>query len=813
MTHDRQLTISVAGSSKALSWLPEVTTWSALVERLRAPLRSPETVQAYQRMTPAEQAKRKDVGGFVGGTLRGERRRKADVTGRDLITLDMDALPADGVEAVSAQLDALGCTWCIYSTRSHKPEKPRIRVLLPLLVTAQPDEYEPIARRIAHWLGIQWCDPTTFQAERMMYWPSASADGEYLFRHKDGPLLDGQKVLAGYADWRDIRSWPRVPGTSDTPRVVASKKTDPTTKPGIVGAFCREYSVTEAITEFLPEVYTPVEGDPHRYTYAAGSTVGGAIVYDDDRYLCSHHATDPVGDRGVTAFDLVRIHLYGQEDDQALPDTPINRLPSYQSMTALALSIPKVLTAVQQVRYDQAAADFGPLADTTEDAGWMQKLKVDPRTGRPSKVATNVLLMLTHDPRLKGRIYKNLFSGQIMGRAPLPWNQRAEEDKEFFWTDDDDGGLRTYTEALLGIRHDGIVKDALSGHAVTYGVNPIRDYLTSAPWDGVKRLDTLLIDYLGAADTPYTRKVSRMMLVAAVARAMSERPVKYDTMCVLTGHQGAGKSTFIRKLAIDDLYTDGVTDFEGKNAAEIIQGKLFVEIAELSALYKSDINRVKTFLSQEADDYRAAYGRVVEHRPRRCVFWGTSNDFEYLSDPTGNRRFLPIDVLAQEPTKSIWDDLDREKQQIWAEAYVRWQLGEPLYLTGDVALEAVRQQELHNTPNTKEGIIRGFLERQVPANWLELDLPARKMFWAGGGKPTTTPEGEAEELVPRDRVCAQEVFLECLGGDLKFIKNGDVRDINRVIRSTGEWKDAYVGMDFGYYGRGRGFTRKSVMDQ
>jgi len=298
-----------------------------------------------------------------------------------------------------------------------------------------------------------------------------------------------------------------------------------------------------------------------------------------------------------------------------------------------------------------------------------------------------------------------------------------------------------------------------------------------------------------------------MMLVAAVARAMAERPVKFDTMCVLTGHQGAGKSTFIRKLAINDLYTDGVTDFEGKNAAEIIQGKIFVEIAELSALYRTDINRVKTFLSQEADDYRAAYGRVVEHRPRRCVFWGTSNDLEYLSDPTGNRRFLPVDVLAQTPTKSIWDDLENEKQQIWAEAYARWQMGEPLYLTGEIALEAVRQQELHNTPNVRDGIVRAFLEQKVPADWLEMDLSARRM-WRASDNNGLLPDGGTVKLVERERVCAQEVFIECLNGDLKFMKNSDARDINRIIRSTGKWTESSPGLKFGYCGAARGFVRK-----
>lgn len=812
MTHDRSITLSVAGTSKSLVWLPESTTWAAFVERLRVPVRGTETFTQYQRMTKAEQAKRKDTGGFVGGTLLSERRRKMDVTGRDLVTLDLDALPEGGVQQVTAKLDALGCAWVIYSTRSHQPARPRIRVIIPLADTVNTEEYEPIARKLAESINLLWCDPTTFQAERMMYWPSASQDAEYIHEYRDRPLLDGKRVLATYPDWRDVRSWPKVPGTSDEPRLTGSKKPDPTEKRGPIGAFNREYTITDAMAEFLPGVYTPVEDDAHRFTYAGGTTTGGAIVYDDNRYLCSHHASDPVGDRGVSAFDLVRIHRFGQDDEHAVPGTPVNRLPSYQKMCELAMALPAVFAAVQQERYDQATADFGTPPEDGGDVTWMSHLQTDPRTGKPAKTAPNVMGMLAGDPRLKGRIYKNIFSGQILGKAPLPWAMRQDEKEEFFWTDEDDSGLRIYTEALLGFRGTDLITDALRVHAATYGVHPIRDYLQQEAWDGIPRLDTLLIDYLGAQDTPYTRRVTRMMLVAAVARSMSERPVKFDTMCVLTGHQGAGKSTFIRKLAIHDLYTDGVTDFEGKNAAEIIQGKLFVEIAELSALYKTDINRVKTFLSQEADDYRAAYGRVVEHRPRRCVFWGTSNDFEYLSDPTGNRRFLPVDVLVRKPAKSIWDDLDREKQQIWAEAYARWQLGEPLYLTGEVALEAARQQELHNTPNTRDGIIRAFLERQVPDDWLQMDLSQRRL-WLSSKTPQILPDGSEVELVPRDRVCAQEVFLECLNGDLKQMRNADVRDINRVIRSTGMWKDAPPSSNFGYCGRGRGFLRKSEAGQ
>lgn len=816
MTHDRELTISTAGSSKSMTWLPERITWAAFVGRLQHPIRGTETYDQYIRMTKPEQDKRKDVGGYVGGTLKGERRRKADVTGRDLITLDLDALPSDGVALVTAKLDALGCAWAVYSTRKHSPVKPRLRVIIPLSTTVSGEEYEPIARRIAQGIDLLWCDPTTFQAERMMYWPSACLDAEYVFLTRDKPLLDGKRVLTTYTDWHDVRSWPTVPGTADEPRISGAKKPDPTEKTGPIGAFCREYSIPDAIETFIPGAYAPVEGDPHRYTYTGGSTTGGAIVYDDGRYLCSHHASDPVGDRGVNAFDLVRLHLFGQEDETVMPGTPVNRMPSYQKMLQMAMAIPAIRDMVYREQEEQTRVDFGSPDDAATEAAteaaaedaatWFGDLARD-KTGRIIDYIPNALLILQRDPLLKGRIYKNSFSGTIYGRAPLPWSHRQGAEKEFAWDDDDISGLRGYIVARTAnnVRIVGVIEDAFKICARANAINPVQDYLQAELWDGVKRLDTVLIDYLGAEDSSYTRAVARVMFVAAVSRIMADDSVKFDTMCVLTGNQGIGKSTFIRKLAPLDLFTDGVTDFEGKNAAELIQGKVFVEVPEMHAMYRTDINRVKTFLSQQADDYRAAYGRTVEHRPRRCVFWGTSNDYEYLSDPTGGRRFFPIDTRIQKPTKSIWEDLDGEKQQIWAEAYMRWMIGSPTILEGDDALEAARQQDLHTTQNTRDGVIRDFLEQQVPEGWLEMDLGQRKMWKATNGQ--VHPDGSEITMMPRDRVCAQEVFQECLGGDLRFMKNNDARDINRVIRETGDWKESR-GVHFGYCGKVRGFVRK-----
>ena len=151
----RTLTISVGGSRRATRWAATEIPWPALCERLREPIRGTESHEAYLRMPKAQQDALKDIGGFVGGTLRGGRRKAANVTGRDLVTLDLDAIPEYGGDAVLSAVSALGCAACVYSTRKHSPQKPRLRVVLPLDRTVTAEEYEPIARRVAEWLGIE----------------------------------------------------------------------------------------------------------------------------------------------------------------------------------------------------------------------------------------------------------------------------------------------------------------------------------------------------------------------------------------------------------------------------------------------------------------------------------------------------------------------------------------------------------------------------------------------------------------------------------------------------------------------------------
>ena len=796
MLYDRQITISVGRSRKETNWQGQTLALSELYQRLSTPARSTETQAAYLALPKPQQDDLKDVGGYVAGTLSGPRRKAGAVTGRDLVTLDLDNIPPGGTDEVVRRVEGLGCGYCIYSTRKHMPSAPRLRVLLPLDRTVTADEYEPCARRMADYIGMTLADPTTFEASRLMYWPSCSLDGEYIYQTADKPMLSADGLLATYTDWRDTASWPAPPGAV-TPARLAAKQGDPLTKSGVVGAFCRVYDIEGAMAAFLPGVYDRVDSASDRFTFTGGSTTGGAVLYDNGKFLYSHHATDPCSNRLVNAFDLVRLHKFGDQDDEAQPDTPVNRLPSYKAMCELAAQDKGVTDLLLRERWQQTAEAFGivrPEPDG-EDDGWRQQLSVSAKTGLPKATIDNIWLILEHDPLLRGKFALNAFAGRGEVLGALPW---AEEDKRRAWGDNDNQGLYWYLEKCYQITGNGKIDAALSLHSQRYAFNEVKDYLSRLLWDGTPRLDTLFIDYLGADDTPYIRAVTRKAFVAAVVRAMNPG-AKFDQMTILSGPQGIGKSSLLDIMS-RGWFNDSIRTFEGKEASELLQGVWIVEISELDAFRRTDVARIKQFLSLRSDRFRAAYARHVKEMPRCCVFFGTTNTGDYLRDRTGNRRFWPVDVGKHPAAKSVWKELPAEVDQLWAEAVARWRLGETLYLAGELETAAKVQQEDHRETSAREGLIMEFLERPVPKDWSSWSLDRRRMFWGGN------VQGDLE-LVPRQRVCALEIWCELLDGQKKDLKNSDTAEINGILESLEGWKRTATPRKFGYCGSQRGFER------
>lgn len=801
MHNDRLIKITTGGSRKALRWIAQELLWSELIDKLKNPARSTESFSDYMQLKKSQQDDLKDVGGYVAGTLSSERRKANNVVSRDVITLDLDNIGAGQTHSVLQCVDSLQCGYCVYSTRKHCEAAPRLRVLIPLNRSCTVDEYEPIARKLATFVGMELADPSTFEASRLMYWPSCSADSQYVFAYSDKPFIDADGMLKLYTDWHNVSEWPGVQ-VPKMPR--GTKQADPTSKEGIVGAFCKIYNVYQAIDAFIPEAYTPCDNMPGRYSFTGGSTTGGAVIYEDGVFIFSHHATDPAGGKLCNAFDLVRLHLFGDKDDEAKPDTPTNKLPSFVKMCELAVGDSEVAGILNRERYEKATSAFSTEISVDPSSGelstdWINQLKLSTMTGAPLPTIDNIVIIFENDPLIANKIVFDEFSSRTLALGSLPWDKRETRRQ---WVDNDDAGLRRYIEAVYHIAGKERIYDALSLISNNHRINDVQDYLRAVPnWDGKKRLDSLFIDYLGAEDNIYVRDVTRKSIVAAVARAMTPG-IKYDNMPILAGPQGIGKSTLLKILG-GSWFSDSLTSFEGKDACELIQGTWINEIGELNGLSRSETNAVKQFLSKTEDIYRAAYGRNTGHYPRRCVFFGTTNDSEFLRDKTGNRRFWPIDCGKHEPAKSVFKDLVNEIQQIWAEAIMLWSLGEPLYLTGEAERLSLLAQEDHAESNVKEGIVKEFLSRDIPLDWDKRTLAQRRMYWSGDF--AKMPGTEVRE---RDKVCAVEILCEAFGMETKYIRKSDSAEINAILGHLEGWERAKSGLRFNAdYGHQRGFKR------
>lgn len=757
--------IAVGNSRMDKKWKNQDISWADLCARCGSTIRTTETVEEYRKLKKGQQDGIKDVGGFVGGHLREGRRKNGMVLCRSLLTLDMDYGTPDIWDEITLFHD-FKC--CVYSTHKHTPEHPRLRLLIPLKREISEEEYPAVARMVAKEIGIDLFDDTTYEASRLMYWPSTSANGEFFYKVQDGAELDPDEYLSHYDDWHDASTWPVSSRQSEAVQHSIAQQADPLTKPGVVGAFCRAYTVEEAIDAFLSEVYAPSAMNG-RYDYIPADSSAGVIVYDG-KFAYSHHATDPVCGRLLNAFDLVRLHRFRDLDDKCAPDTAPSKLPSFQAMSDFALKDEKVKAVFAEERKAQASEEFS-------DEDWQKALELD-KAGKVKNTLQNLTVILMNDPLLKPLVFNQLLDGMEI-KGDVPWRHPSK-----FWRDADDAQLISYVDSHYGTFSARNYDIAVAKVTDDRSYHPIREFIENLPeWDKVKRVDTLLIDYLGADDNEYVRAVTRKTLCAAIKRVLYPG-CKFDSMLVLNGPQGVGKSTLIAKLA-GEWFSDSLNlgDTKDKTAAEKLQGYWILEIGELAGLKKAEVETLRSFLSRQNDIYRAAFGKRATPHLRQCVFFGTTNaESGYLRDTTGNRRFWPVKTPGT-GIKHSWDLTPELICQIWAEALVYVKQGEKLYLSAELeALSKAEQREAMES-DEREGLVRLYLDTLLPTDWDGMDVFERRNYLSGSDFGEIKKPG----TVKRTQVSNMEIWCECFGKERANIRRTDSNELTAILARLG-WK-------------------------
>lgn len=747
------MVITTGKSRKDINWQNKRVSWQTLCARLARPTRTSETLQEYQSMSKDDKGKIKDVGGFVGGEIKDGRRTKNNVVSRCLVTLDADYASKDSIELAEMLTDY---QMCVYSTHSHTQKNPRLRFVIPMTRDVTPAEYEPIARQVALDLGIDQFDVTTYDTCRLMYWPSVSADGQFIFKEIEGETLDPDEMLSRYEDWRDTTEWPLSSQETSIRVKQAKEQGDPTTKPGLIGLFCRTYDIDSAISEFLPEIYEPCG---ERYTYADGSTSGGAVTYQGRKFLYSHHSTDPVCGILCNAFDLVRLHLFGDLDATAKPDCPVTQLPSYKAMTNLVSSDAKckeTLVAEQESEAREVFSKEELEEEESDDTSWTEKLTIN-KNGAVEATIENIVIVLEHDKRLKGKLAQNLFTNRLSIIDDLPWHRCEDHINGDMWSDMDDSSLRMYIEKIYRISAKDKVTDAINVVMQRHAFHPVRDYLNSLTWDGECRAEDIFVKFFGADNTDYVKAVTRKWLTAAVSRVMHPG-CKFDNMIVLVGTQGIGKSYF-GKLIGKHWYSDTFNTLGGKEAYEQLKGAWILEMGELSVMKKAEVESVKMFISKQEDNYRSAYGRHVTSNKRQCIFYGTTNDDSFLRDRTGNRRFWPIGCHPELAENDVFDLTDRDIDQMWAEVMHWYKSDETLYLTKEQTALAVIEQEKYTTEDPRLGAVEAYLDTPIPIDWEDMSKTDRRNFIQG----FMTYDGET---MTRTNISVVELAYELYGEEV-----------------------------------------------
>ena len=750
--------VHIADSCKSNKWKPYEAEWTSFVEqRLQQPIITGETFATYKSLDKDEKQIYKDCGGYIFGSLQKNSRAKADVISRNALLLDVDFAPLDVWQKV---ISTYPYEIVMHSTHSHESAAPRYRLIVPLNRECTPDEYECVARTFAYYLDINIFDKTTFQRNRLMYFPSRSQDGEWVFEWQRGQLINVDSFLAVYADWRDMTAWP-YHKDERVHEGTGQKRQHPHEAAGIVGAFNRTYNIHDTISIFMSDLYTRSIGD--RYTYVKGSSANGVIVYDDV-WFYSYHATDPAEGRLLHSFELLTCHMFDNDAKKALA----------------------FISTIPEVRKTSIVSDFANLEDVTQEeinADWYGKLEID-KSGKITPTDRNVRLIFENDVNLSGVFKYNEFVNNVYLMKGTSWRKDIQEKGDTI-RNVDYPCLRTYMGQKYEMTNRAMIDETMTTIAYENKFHPIRDYLSNLKWDGVPRIETALIDYFGVEDNIYTREVFVTTLIGAIMRAFSAG-VKHDTVLVLVGPEGTAKSEFFKRLG-GEWYSDtfDMSQGMGNKVFEQLQGKWLIEIAEIDKLSRVEVGQVKYFITKSADTYRPAFGHVVEDFLRQCIFVASTNELTFLKSETGNRRFYPALIRNGMFERGLWQSkkyvythMDKyEVDQMWAEAFEMMLTGRTNRLSREAVAIVDASMEDFEEQSTLTGELDNKLLTLVPENYDNMSLEDVMKWWAH-------PEMSVKGTRHLKYVSGVQIWVELLGRTRETYNKLQSLEILSAIRKS-----------------------------
>jgi len=820
-------------------------------------------------------AKKRAPGSWTPSRYKGNRRKIAALEAKTLIVYDLDYITIEQLADIrEGRAPISRWEWFMHTTRSHCPERPRVRLILPISRELPPDEAQAVFRFLAQYLSddpeeaIEIPDLVSFRGNQTMFWPSISRDQEFWTDENVAPILDVDEFLSEHPGWDDFENLPfqsreRKRGVPDPNR----RMEDPYEKPEPIGAFCRCYTVQEVIENWLSDVYAPGDSETEeRYTYIPGSSSNGAVVYEDGKFLCSHHGTDPVDT--VNAFDLLRIHKFGHLDSEAKEDTPPGSLPSFKAAVKFARQDERVLEELYG-GHDATLDDFedddededGEIEDADDDLldllgeepdedgddddddlgarlddlddedepgrdrekrkkkkdktshAWMRHLKRR-ADGSLENSLNNTTLIVSNDRRIKDCIGYNEFTFDPVCLAPIrspkidcPSPAVPKRDRRLGrrWEDRDDIAIMQIlasNEERGGYNCDmdrNKVEMAVLTRGMMNPVHPVKTFLGDLHSKWVEKgsprgaLESLIPDYLGCPDTPFHREVGVLLTVAAVAR-IYEPGCKFDVMPIIEGPTGSRKSTFWQVL-FGGFVTELKCDLDDSGRViENLRGNWAVEMAEMAAAKKADTNTLKMQLSSARDTHRLAYAKREQEFPRQSIWVGTSNEDDYLTDPTSNRRYWVLRSPKHRFDPIDTDRLQRNLWRIWGEAvqrYREWREEQPY---GDLWLDLKDAEVVREAEAIAEGSRRLTATEMIAEalqDWLdEPRTPAEADALSSGlrGDLDDMDEDDDGPRLIRNMVSPKEAY-EALHREpfMQPYRNADVRTYGKALKLLPGW--------------------------